>query len=100
MMFRQGDVLIRDPVPLPKGAKRLVGDIVQEGEVTGHAHRIVNGEVWECEGRRFVVTNEDASLKHEEHKKLELPPVKPGKAFPIDIQREYDDEEEWRQVAD
>jgi hypothetical protein len=101
MMFRHGDVLILDAQPLPSNAKRRDSNIVAEGEVTGHAHRLNNGEVWDDgDGGLMVVCADDAHLTHEEHNRLDLPVTKHGEAFPIIIQREYDDENEWRQVAD
>lgn len=99
-MYRHGDVIILDSVPLPDGAEQSVSNIVAEGEATGHAHRITNGEVWDHEGRLYVSANEDAALIHEEHSRLPLSALEPGMAYPIIIQREYDDEQEWRQVAD
>jgi hypothetical protein len=100
-MFRHGDVIILDPVPLPvEVTKRELG-VVAEGEVTGHAHRLIGGEVWEsADGQLAIVAKEGAVLTHEEHAHLALPVSVPGEAYPIIIQREYDDEKEWRQVAD
>jgi len=99
-MYRHGDVIILDPVSLPDGAEQSVSDIVAEGEATGHAHRVVNGEVWHHGSDLFVSSRKDAALTHEEHARLPLPALDPGMAYPIIIQREYDDEQEWRQVTD
>ena len=99
-MYRHGDVLILDAIPLPANATRRESNVVAEGEVTGHAHRLQNGEVWESEGQLLVVARRDASLTHEEHKQLSLSESVSGMAYPAIIQREYDDENEWRQVAD
>ena len=100
-MFRHGDVLILDARPLRDGAKKLATNVVAEGEATGHAHRLVGGEVWETEdGSLAVVAGDKAAMTHEEHNRLELPASKAGEAYPITIQREYDDEKEWRQVSD
>lgn len=99
-MYRQGDVLILDAVKLPKDAVRRASNIVVEGEVTGHAHRLMGGEIWESGGALFVVANDNAALTHEEHDRVGLDKSRAGEAFPIIIQREYDDENEWRKVAD
>ena len=101
MMYRHGDVLILDPKPLPEAATKRLSNVVAEGEATGHAHRLVGGEVWgDGENGLMVVAGDGAKLTHEEHATLPLPPTQQGDAYPIIIQREYDDENEWRQVAD
>lgn len=99
-MFRHGDVLILNPVKLPANAKQRPNKVVAEGEVTGHAHRITDGEVWESDNDLFITAGKRAALTHEEHARLPLPATGDGMAFPVIIQREYDDEQEWRQVAD
>lgn len=102
-MYRQGDVLLVpvDSVPQDAKKKRRVGGrvILAAGEVTGHHHAIRDSGValLELGERRFVsVGEEGAELKHEEHSTI---PVAPG-AYEVIIQREYDDAEEWRRVAD
>jgi hypothetical protein len=100
MRFRHGDVLIMAPVPLPAEAKRRESNVVAEGEATGHAHRISHGSVWETDGGLMLCADDGAALTHEEHCRLELPRTVKGTAYPIIIQREYDDAQEWRQVAD
>lgn len=102
-LIRQGDVLLRPVTEMPAGAKpvRRVGGrvILAEGEVTGHHHAIRDAGVALLEQgeRRFLrVPETGAQLKHEEHSKLD---VAPG-LYEVVIQREYDDAEEWRRVAD
>lgn len=99
-MYRHGDVLILDAQPLPTKARRRMSNVVAEGEATGHAHRLVAGEVWEEAGNVFLVAKDGAALTHEEHARLSLAPTPAKTAYPAIIQREYDDEKEWRQVAD
>ena len=101
-MFRHGDVLVLDPIPEPADAAIRGGDVVMEGEVTGHAHRLRGGDVLTGHGRFACLLRclAGATLTHEEHKTVELPKTADGMVYPVIIQREYDDENEWRQVAD
>ena len=44
--YRQGDVSITAANKMPKGPRLVQGEtILARGEVTGHAHRIVEGQV-------------------------------------------------------
>lgn len=99
-MFRHGDVLILDQITIPQGVERRKGNVIAEGKATGHAHRLHCGEIMEKDGELFVIAHDNATLTHEEHNRLELPATNFGVAYPVKIQREYDDEQEWRQVAD
>ena len=97
--YRHGDVLISEVKNIPSEAKALTHTTLAEGEVTGHAHRVEpeRSVLYEKEGVKFLdVTEEFALLSHEEHHTLELP----RGYYEIKIQREYDDENEWRKVAD
>ena len=101
--YRQGDVLLVEVAQIPVNAKavRRVGGrvILAEGEVTGHRHAISDGgvELLELGERRYLnVPETGAELRHEEHTKID---VTPG-AYEVVIQREFDDAEEWRRVAD
>jgi hypothetical protein len=44
-VYRQGDVSIIATKPIGKRLNRIAEPIVARGEVTGHAHRIVEGQV-------------------------------------------------------
>ena len=76
-IIRQGDVLLIEVQAIPKGAVETTPDgdvILAYGEVTGHAHRIVQTEaapkvrIWDAAGERFIQRVEaDALLTHEEH---------------------------------
>lgn len=104
-LFRQGDVLIRRVRSLPKEAKDITpkGRIVLAyGEVTGHAHAIADGEVREFSmadaanvTRRFLNVVKEATVRHEEHAPIPLPPG----VYEIVQQREYTPEA-IRNVAD
>jgi len=101
-MYRQGDVLIRRVAKIPEGAvpvKRDAGRVVLAyGEVTGHAHAMTSGGVELLDARpgRYLRVTAASDLRHEEHATIR---VEPG-VYEVVIQREYDDAEEWRQVAD
>lgn len=62
----QGDVRFDKIDLIPKEAKRKDTLILVYGEATNHAHRILNGEVYEFEKRLFFKTN-GTDLVHDEH---------------------------------
>lgn len=69
--MQHGDVLVIAIEGLPVGAKPVVTRVLAEGEVTGHAHRLLDSaevEVYEHEGTLFLrVGPSGAGLTHEEH---------------------------------
>lgn len=101
--YRQGDVIIKkiDKLDLEKSSVKE-NNVIAEGEVTGHAHRITQGEA------RLLVNDllqsiglsvlfDTAILSHEEHEDIVLP----RGDYEIKIQREYDwFSKEVRRVAD
>ncbi len=102
--IRQGDViLISVTQPVSKGdqqdlGKKLPHLTLAEGEVTGHSHRISEGEaqLYEKDGTLYLrVFSEKATLTHEEHKAIQIPHGN----WMVRIQREYEPEG-WRYVAD
>ena len=96
-IIRQGDVLIIPSDTLVKGTK-LPHLTLAEGEVTGHRHRISNGdaELLERDGILYLrVLSPSAILTHEEHAQVTIPQGN----WEIRIQREYESEG-WRYVAD
>jgi hypothetical protein len=95
--IRQGDVILtpvesgelaqRQPAPLDR-AQRLNHLTLAEGEVTGHRHRIADGEaeLYERNGTLYLsVRSESARLVHEEHKPIDIP----RGLWQVRIQREY-----------
>jgi hypothetical protein len=85
-LYRHGDVLISKVVAVPAGAqlvKSTQGDVtLAYGEVTGHSHRIRqtnDAQLWvqdngQSGSETFLeITNNSATLIHEEHKAIELP---------------------------
>jgi hypothetical protein len=116
-MIQQGDVLFHSE-KIPAGElERVVNPVIQEGEHTGHAHRILGfkaGDVgssamptelspsWEilrdkATNVRYLRTHAPIEVGHEEHKTVTIPPGE----YRIGIVQEYDHfAEEARQVLD
>jgi hypothetical protein len=94
--IRQGDVILM-PVQQFEGQK-LPHLTLAEGEVTGHKHRIIDGqaELYEKDGTLYLcVLSSAAVLAHEEHKAISIPQG----TWMVRIQREYEPQG-WRYVAD
>ncbi|MBW4568911.1 MAG: hypothetical protein KME31_13080 [Tolypothrix carrinoi HA7290-LM1] len=94
--IRQGDVILL-PVPQVEGQK-IPHLILAEGEVTGHKHRITEGEAELSQKDDILylrVFSDKALLAHEEHKPISIPQGN----WMVRIQREYEPEG-WRYVAD
>ncbi|NEQ23064.1 MAG: hypothetical protein F6K28_28705 [Microcoleus sp. SIO2G3] len=94
--FRQGDVILL-PVEQTQGAK-LSHLTLAEGEVTGHKHRISEGEaqLYQQNGTLYLrVLSETALLTHEEHNAIAIPQGN----WMVRIQREYEPDG-WRYVTD
>jgi len=106
---RQGELLFIPVTDMPEWAKKKMllrpnlGNVIREGEVTGHKHEIVgggvlvekgtldyvfeNGESYHLpEGQMFLTTDNEVVVKHPEHKDLKL-----KGNFIVRIQREYDE---------
>lgn len=101
--IQQGDVIFKSIDTLPESAKldKKFKGVVQEGEHTGHAHRLhgndfamfIDPESLE----RFLELSMPTPIRHEEHKEIILPPGR----YKIGIVREYDHlKEEARAVLD
>jgi len=89
--YRQGDVSIMAVDRMPKQARKVRGELVlARGEVTGHAHRIVEGQAFLyrlATGMLYLrVLSEFAKLYHEEHEDVLLPKGE----YEIRQQREFD----------
>jgi len=75
-MYRQGDILLIE-------SNQIIGsktntDILMEGSITGHHHKVKNGTIYKQETDRdlvfgSVVANEGCVLIHDEHKSIKLP---------------------------
>jgi putative NADH-flavin reductase len=80
-LIRQGDVICIEVESIPVGAQDVTpeGDVILAyGEVTGHAHRIVQTKeapkvrVWSAGAERFLQVVSAAPLTHEEHATIVL----------------------------
>lgn len=109
MIFRHGDVVIErvelaaTGKPLPRDRKGHV--VLAEGEATGHAHRIrsrsaelypMPEKVENDNGARLLVIRRPVALRHEEHRKITLPPG----TYRVRVKRQYNPEGGWSPVAD
>lgn len=83
---RQGDLLITSIDKIPeKGLVPKPNNIVLEGEMTGHHHKITNGQVLAVQGRNrvasrpedltfaYIKADQATQLVHPEHGSIELP---------------------------
>jgi len=77
MQIRHGDVLLETIEKLPEGKYETKKDsVVAEGEVTGHAHRIVGAAVLQNQlNELFIDVGMDADVRisHEEHGTVKIP---------------------------
>lgn len=104
-LIRQGDVLLIPVDAVPAETKPVAREqgrlILAHGEVTGHAHAIVEKEAelvtaaQAAELYLLVHGSDPVHLRHEEHDTLQVPPGD----YRVRRQREYSPEE-IRQVAD
>lgn len=97
--MRHGDVLIIPVVSIPAKAQEAASGkvVLAHGEVTGHAHRIDTGAMlFKFDDKTYLrVTKARATLKHEEHKALQIP----AGDYEIKIQQDYEPEG-WKRVQD
>lgn len=90
------------PRNIPKDTVATKGNVLQEGEHTGHAHRL-HGDgftVFEhptTKQKHLRIVKAPVALRHEEHNKIDVPPGD----YEVRIVKEYDHfEEETRNVVD
>lgn len=108
LYFQQGDVVMIPVALLPAEAVDLNTNVLQEGEHTGHAHRLQIDESLDVLDRpkvfqmpsslqKYFEVKAPTNLNHEEHHTINLPPG----IYEVRIVREYDHfKEEARQVVD
>ena len=98
MNSRHGDVQLVKVDSIPSDAISL-GDRkwLALGEVSGHAHRIDVGELFETkDGKLYLQLKKAGKLSHEEHTtKL----IEPG-TYLVGIKRQYNPDGTWAPVAD
>ena len=69
IIYQQGDVVLLKITKAPEGTKKK-DNVIQEGEHTGHAHRITEGigSIFMSGGQMYVrAGKEGATITHEEH---------------------------------
>lgn len=99
---QQGDVVLVCNAKIPADVEIVKGNVVEHGELTGHAHRLDEQAgaqmfIQKATGKRFLRIVQPTALKHEEHHTQVL---QPGD-FEIRRVRETDHMEGvTRQVAD
>jgi len=88
--YRQGDLLIVRVQRVPSRAVAQQSAIILTGETTGHAHRLVGGEirVLGATATMYLVCAAQAQVVHEEHQTITLPPG----LYQVRRQREYNPE--------
>jgi len=112
LLFRHGDVDIRQIVEIPKVCQKTQTKTVAYGEATGHHHTFNGGQVIVYDApighvmkvgnetisvTKFVDVLEATKLEHQEHKAIEIP----RGTYAISIEREYNPfAEQSRQVLD
>lgn len=96
-MIRHGDVVLRKVAKIPSEAKLLKGrKELAYGEVTGHAHRLDIGDLFETkDSKLYCKIGRKSKLSHEEHKDIMLLPG----CYEVVIKRQYTPEG-WERVAD
>lgn len=86
LYYQQGDVLFKPDATIPAGARALFHGVVQEGEHTGHAHRLqgIPGQAFSLfefrhaedgaeVSTRYLIAHQPVTIAHEEHRAFELP---------------------------
>lgn len=95
--FRHGDLLMVQVSAIPTTAKKVAHGILAEGEVTGHAHRLQHGVVFQDGDRLYFESDGTAVVTHEEHATIAFP----AGVYEVIRQREYNPfEDAARRVAD
>ena len=95
-MYRHGDLLIVKS-EVPAGASVVDTDVLAYGEATGHAHRVSGAVVLGYKGETYLRVADTASVTHEEHATMPLPPGD----YKVVRQREYNPyERATRRVVD
>lgn len=96
--YRHGDVQLTRVDSMPKGVASLGSrKELAYGEVTGHAHRIDVGELFQTKnGDLYLKVDKLAKLSHEEHK---TQVIEPG-VYRVAIKRQYNPEGGWSNVRD
>lgn len=72
-IYRQGDVLLVKINTRPPNTHKINTNILVKGETTGHAHRLVHGQVLMNNSQEmFIVTTAQSMIVHDEHAPIPL----------------------------
>ena len=97
MQIRHGDLLVESCNQIPQGAKERKTNVILDGEVTGHTHRLIGGTILDVDEATYLTVPETATIVHEEHNTVVLP----AGDYIVTRQREFDPyEKAARQVQD
>lgn len=76
-LYRHGDLLVQDVDSIPEDVRLLSHLVLAEGELTGHSHRIAErgaAQLYQStSGMYLKITEEIATLIHQEHGPIQLP---------------------------
>ena len=79
--YRHGDLLLKQVDKIPESATPMKTNIIAEGEVTGHNHKLYgshqvygthSSQNWRIIEPTYFQAKEDISLKHQEHSTLKI----------------------------
>ena len=93
MIYRHGDLCIKSIKELPQGLKKLNHNILAEGEVTRHAHKLIEGDFTLYEddkGTIYFRSETPVKIDHEEHGIKEIA----DDFYIVEREREFDPFEE------
>lgn len=76
IQIQQGDTLYFPINQLPEGLEKQKDNVIQHGEGTGHAHRLVGGEIYiePKTKEKYLRLVKPSRVVHEEHHPINLPP--------------------------
>ena len=96
--WQQGDVILIPVLAIPKSANAVAGNVLAEGEATGHRHQARQRvDLFERNGVRYLRALGETEIVHEEHRSICIP----GGTYEVRIVREWDHfAEEARAVQD
>lgn len=98
--LRQGEILIYEIKAKKKfeayGYTKKAGNVIAEGEISGHLHAVTNGKLYEKDGKIVLEADKGCILTHPEHKSIPIPEGK----YEIAIQVEYDEKDHKSKVKD
>ena len=97
-ILRHGDLLLKTVKDIPEKAVKLGTDTLQEGEVTGHRHRLEGDfDILLEKGHKYVNAKSELELVHEEHNTIQIPIGK----YVLFQEREFDlFDELYKEVLD